>query len=245
MDDENGGPLDPSSIGEFELIKQLRGPYGFCDEPTDIECALNDDAHTPHTQTGQVSLTCNLDKGFLCFHSQQSGDCFNYAIRVLCNAPCPTPTPQVEDMTSGFPSEDTASELASACPKWTKWYESESVGYLGEVVNTTQLRDLCSEPTGIECRLAEEPHTPYNETGQVGLECSLEQGFMCLNSQQDGDCSKYAVRLRCPALCVSGSPPTSKDYEADFISILSAVIEKKQTDRQAGRQTDRQDRQNT
>ncbi|XP_070561351.1 mucin-2-like [Ptychodera flava] len=90
MDDENGATLDPASIGEFELINQLRGPYGFCDEPTDIECALADDTNTPYNETGQVSLTCNLEQGFLCFHSQQSGDCLNYAIRVLCPAPCPS-----------------------------------------------------------------------------------------------------------------------------------------------------------
>ncbi|XP_070561350.1 mucin-3B-like isoform X2 [Ptychodera flava] len=88
MDDENGTTLEPSSIGEFELIDQLRGPYGFCDQPTDIECALANDTNTPYNETGQVSLTCNLQQGFLCFHSQQSGDCFNYAIRVLCPTPC-------------------------------------------------------------------------------------------------------------------------------------------------------------
>ncbi|XP_070561358.1 mucin-5AC-like [Ptychodera flava] len=93
MDDENGGTLDQRSIGEFELINQLRGPYGFCDEPSDIECALDDDAHTPYNETGQVSLACNLERGFLCFHSQQSGDCFNYAIRLSCPQPCPTARP--------------------------------------------------------------------------------------------------------------------------------------------------------
>ncbi|XP_070561363.1 uncharacterized protein [Ptychodera flava] len=87
IDDENGGPLNASSIGEFELINDLRGPYGFCDEPTDIECALADDTNTPYNETGQDHLTCNLQQGFLCFHSQQSGDCFNYAIRLLCAEP--------------------------------------------------------------------------------------------------------------------------------------------------------------
>ncbi|XP_070561360.1 cartilage intermediate layer protein 1-like [Ptychodera flava] len=90
MDGESGGTLDPGSIGEFELIDQLRGPYGFCDEPTDIECALADDTNTPYNETGQVDLTCKLEQGFMCFHSQQSGDCFNYAIRLSCPQPCPT-----------------------------------------------------------------------------------------------------------------------------------------------------------
>ncbi|XP_070561362.1 uncharacterized protein [Ptychodera flava] len=87
MDDENGGTLEPSSIGEFEQVDQLRGAYGFCDEPTDIECALADDTNTPYDGTGQDSLTCNLQQGFRCFHSNQNGDCFSYAIRLLCAEP--------------------------------------------------------------------------------------------------------------------------------------------------------------
>ncbi|XP_070560270.1 mucin-5AC-like [Ptychodera flava] len=99
LDDENGGTLDPSSIGEFELLAQLRGPYGFCDQPTDIECRLSDLPHTPYNQTGQVALTCDLQQGFLCFHSQQSGLCFNYAIRLLCETQCNTSTTPSENMT--------------------------------------------------------------------------------------------------------------------------------------------------
>ncbi|XP_070581115.1 mucin-2-like [Ptychodera flava] len=84
MDDENGGPIDPSSIGEFEILSALEQQYDFCDDFVDIECRLISPLHTPFDETGQVSLTCNIQTGFLCFHSQQSGDCFNYEIRVLC-----------------------------------------------------------------------------------------------------------------------------------------------------------------
>ncbi|XP_070561353.1 uncharacterized protein [Ptychodera flava] len=69
MDDEDGGTLDPSSIGEFEIIDILRNTYVFCNETIDIECALADDTDTPYNETGQVSVTCDLQQGFMCFHS--------------------------------------------------------------------------------------------------------------------------------------------------------------------------------
>ncbi|XP_070581622.1 mucin-5B-like [Ptychodera flava] len=84
MDDEDGGPIDPSSIGEFEILSALRQQYNFCDDVVDIECRLASPPHTLYDETGQVSLTCSPSSGFMCFHSQQSGDCFNYKIRVLC-----------------------------------------------------------------------------------------------------------------------------------------------------------------
>ncbi|XP_070569071.1 uncharacterized protein [Ptychodera flava] len=101
MSDENGGTLDPSSIGEFEIINQLRGTHGFCDDPIAIECRLAVDPHSPHDQTNQVSLTCDLNTGFLCFHSQQTGDCFDYEIRLLCPSVCDSETtPQPIQQTS-------------------------------------------------------------------------------------------------------------------------------------------------
>ncbi|XP_070561341.1 mucin-2-like isoform X2 [Ptychodera flava] len=105
MDGENGTTLDPSSIGEFERINDLRGPYGFCNETIGIECALADNTSIPYNETGQVGLTCDLEQGFLCFHSEQSGDCFNYAIRVLCPVPCPS---LITPNSTIVPSSDTS-----------------------------------------------------------------------------------------------------------------------------------------
>ncbi|XP_070561348.1 mucin-5AC-like isoform X2 [Ptychodera flava] len=234
MDDENGTTLEPSSIGEFELIHKLRGPYGFCNETMDIECALADDTNTPYNETGQVSLTCNLQQGFLCFHSQQSGDCFNYAIRVLCETPCQAPTTrgkantrmsstsmQYSSRLSTYLGTDIVTQpsttVGKTCTEWTEWMDDENGGTLdpssiGEFELIHKLRGpygFCDEPTDIECALADDTNTPYNETGQVSLTCDLQQGFMCFHSQQSGDCFNYAIRVLCPAPCPSLTAPIS------------------------------------
>ncbi|XP_070581139.1 mucin-2-like [Ptychodera flava] len=100
MDDEEGGPIDPTSLGDFEMLSQLRQMYGFCDNVVDIECRLASSPHTAYDETGQISLTCSTSRGFMCFHSQQSDDCFNYEIRVLCakfEGNSNTQQPEVED----------------------------------------------------------------------------------------------------------------------------------------------------
>ncbi|XP_070537612.1 mucin-2-like [Ptychodera flava] len=304
MDDENGGTLEPSSIGEFELINQLRGPYVFCDEPTDIDCALVDDTNIPYNEACQVSLTCDLQQGFLCFHSQQNGDCFNYAIRVLCPAPCqsqttPTSTPvRYPSLTTPtsthircplparptstpvrYPSLTTPTSTSVAgpapgnamtllsltsmqltssistisgtsavtrvtqpsanvevCSEWTEWMDDENGGTLdpysiGEFELINDLRGpygFCDEPTDIECALADDTNTPYNESGQVSLTCNLQQGFMCFHSQQSGDCFNYAIRVLCPALsalCQSQTTPpqTSVRYPSPATSTSTPV----------------------
>ncbi|XP_070561391.1 uncharacterized protein [Ptychodera flava] len=95
MHDEAGANVELSEKGEFQQVDQLRGRYDFCEDPIDIECGLAAHPHTPYDQTGQVNLTCNLENGFMCFHSDQPGDsnCLNYAIRVQCPVSCPTDAP--------------------------------------------------------------------------------------------------------------------------------------------------------
>ncbi|XP_070560269.1 mucin-5AC-like [Ptychodera flava] len=261
LDDENGGTLDPSSIGEFELLAQLRGPYGFCDQPMDIECRLSDLPHTPYNQTGQVALTCDLQQGFLCFHSQQSGLCFNYAIRLLCQTQCNTSTTPSENMTEftstsikypqtfpTIPGNDRVTQSATQssttflrmesvktaeqnlnnlCFEWTEWLDDENGGTLdpssiGEFELLAQLRGpygFCDQPTDIECRLSDLPHTPYNQTGQVALTCDLQQGFLCFHSQQSGLCFNYAIRLLCETQCNTSTTPSENMTEFTSTSI--------------------------
>ncbi|XP_070561367.1 mucin-5AC-like [Ptychodera flava] len=213
MDDENGGTVDPASLGEFELIDELRGPYGFCDEPTDIECALADDVNISFAATGQRFLECSLEKGFLCYDSQQSRACFNYAIRVLCAKPCTTPT--VTQSSTNSPTTKAPrpkpTTVTKGCFAWTEWMDDEHGGTvdpfaIGEFELISQLRGpygFCDHPTDIECSLTDHAHTPYDESGQTDLECSLNNGFLCFHSQQNGDCLNYAIRVLCPVQCTT------------------------------------------
>ena len=54
----------------------------------------------------------------------------------------------------------------------------------------------------IEARLAQAPHTPAAETGDV-LNWNLVTGFLCRNDDQpDGkDCQDYEVRVMCRECC--------------------------------------------
>ncbi|XP_070561361.1 uncharacterized protein [Ptychodera flava] len=109
MDDEASGIVEPSDIGEFELVDQLRGQYDICEDPTDIECGLAAEPHTPYDQTGQANLTCDLENGFMCFNQYQpeGSDCLDYAIRVQCPVPCPTEVLTTDSQCDEPPESDS------------------------------------------------------------------------------------------------------------------------------------------
>ncbi|XP_070533581.1 mucin-2-like isoform X1 [Ptychodera flava] len=106
MDDEFGGKVDHLADGEFELYDDLREHFEFCENPIDIECRLAKSPYPPYDQTGQRELSCDVEEGFRCYHSDQMPPlCYNYEIRVLCEVPCDDE--QTNSPTTCPPSEKT------------------------------------------------------------------------------------------------------------------------------------------
>nr|XP_039272140.1 uncharacterized protein LOC120346463 [Styela clava] len=117
----------------------------------------------------------------------------------------------------------TSSDSDTSAPKpfcvdsWTEWFNvakpsgitiagvTLSGGDFESIYKIRQKYDeewggngkLCSESktVAIECRTSN--GIPWQQTGQIGLECDLFDGFMCYNRPQPGKCFDYEVRFYC------------------------------------------------
>ncbi|XP_070535301.1 mucin-2-like [Ptychodera flava] len=227
MDDEFGNKIDPEAPGEFELIPVLRNHYNFCESPVDIECALAVPPHVPYDLTGQDltcdvnhGLVCfHVD--------QRPPLCYNYGVRFKCCDPdceCttipttrvtttstttepPTVTTPVTPETTSVSSTTTVAPTTPICQccEWTEWMDDderkEDILYAeGEFELQADLRhlyDFCESPEDIQCRLAVEPHLPYDRTGQT-LSCEVDPGLECYHvDQRPPLCYDYEVRFLC------------------------------------------------
>ncbi|XP_070538094.1 mucin-5B-like [Ptychodera flava] len=104
---------------------------------------------------------------------------------------------------------------------WTDWMDDEDThivdSALGDFEIVDQLRRthfFCEDVIGIECRLATPPNTPYDQTGQVGLTCAVNPGFMCFHRNQTGSrCFNYEIRVSCPCNSTTTPQPSSRSTE--------------------------------
>ncbi|XP_030667384.1 mucin-5B [Nomascus leucogenys] len=70
---------------------------------------------------------------------------------------------------------------------------------------------VCEQPLGLECRAQAQPGVPLRELGQI-MECSLDFGLVCRNSEQVGKfkmCFNYEIRVFCCNYSLCPSTPAS------------------------------------
>nr|XP_019570271.1 PREDICTED: mucin-5B [Rhinolophus sinicus] len=98
--------------------------------------------------------------------------------------------------------------------RWSAWYDSyhpePSMGS-GDFETFVNLRQrghqVCLAPASVECRARQLPDTPLEQLGQK-VECSLERGLTCLNSEQSPSvCHNYELRVLCCDLVPCSTPP--------------------------------------
>lgn len=76
-DEEGGGKVTPIDSGEFELKENCKG---VCENPMDIECEMSAEPYLNSSALGQ-NLTCDVDHGLVCNHSNTQPLCLDYRIR--------------------------------------------------------------------------------------------------------------------------------------------------------------------
>ncbi|XP_071496125.1 uncharacterized protein [Diadema antillarum] len=139
-DEEPDGKVTPYDVGEFEIIDDCRAKIDFCEEPSDIECQMS---QFPNLDTSIVpqEVTCDVDFGLVCLHSESQPSCLDFRIRFLCcqnvtvGPNCPTTLPV---------TETTTEEEQTPSPTPTPVVTEES---------TTPPKDVCSSRTSSESTL--------------------------------------------------------------------------------------------
>ena len=79
-DEENGGKVTPFDIGEFEIKEDCQEKMDICEHPRDIECQMSARPHLSATILSQ-DVTCDVDYGLVCLHSDTQPICLDYRIR--------------------------------------------------------------------------------------------------------------------------------------------------------------------
>ena len=79
-DEAGGGKVTPDDVGEFENIEDCRELFDICENPREIECEM---AAQPHFSSEVLSqdVTCDIDIGLVCLHSDTQPMCPDYRIR--------------------------------------------------------------------------------------------------------------------------------------------------------------------
>ncbi|KAM6159453.1 mucin-5B [Rhynchocyon petersi] len=235
-------PTSGSPRGDMETFENIRAAGGrLCLEPEKIECRAENYPEVSLDQIGQV-VTCSLEEGLICKNEDQQGrfnSCFNYNVRVLCcdYRHCRTTGPRNShhlecdhsECQTSLDISATTSKATSACRprcEWTEWFDvdhptSGSPG--GDMETFENIRAaggrLCLEPEKIECRAENYPEVSLDQIGQV-VTCSLEDGLICKNEDQQGRfnlCFNYNVRVLCCDYrhCRSTGPRKSHHLECD------------------------------
>eukprot|EP00057_Strongylocentrotus_purpuratus_P005734 XP_003731652.2 PREDICTED: mucin-5B [Strongylocentrotus purpuratus] len=97
-DEEGGGKVTPFDVGEFEIKEDCKENFEICEAPKDIECEMTANPHLSAAILSQ-DVTCDVDYGLVCLHSDTQPICLDYRIRFLCcrnetvGPNCPTTEP--------------------------------------------------------------------------------------------------------------------------------------------------------
>ncbi|XP_072305241.1 uncharacterized protein [Eucyclogobius newberryi] len=172
---------DPSGIGDWELLVNLRNEYPgkICSKPVDIE-ARTLSGLTPAAAGDVVQM--NKDTGFVCKDTDQKDKkCSDYRVRFSCYSP--------------FCAEECTVEVC-----WSDWFDRDNPGGTGDWENLSLLQKqypgkICKKPEYIEV-VTVSGNVPATATGQDFLIFNPTEGFVCKNKPGQY-CKDYKVRFGC------------------------------------------------
>ncbi|XP_038629499.1 uncharacterized protein si:dkey-205h13.2 isoform X1 [Scyliorhinus canicula] len=168
---------NPSGDGDFEDLANLRNDYPdqICNNPT--ACEVETTSGVSIYSTGDNISDCSISTGFSCVNKEQEdGSCEDYKIRFTC--------PE------------------AFCNCQTQWFDRDDPSGNGDNEDLVNLRNeypnqICSNPIG--CEVETTSGIPGSSTGENIPECSISDGFTCVNEEQDdGHCEDYRIRFTCP-----------------------------------------------
>ncbi|XP_076369994.1 hemocytin-like isoform X2 [Tachypleus tridentatus] len=126
------------------------------------------------------------------------------------------------------------STVQPPCAYWSDWINSDSPlksGYLGDKETTLPemliAQGFCSEGevSSIQCHDADFDQD-FTETGELGLECNLNKGFVCTNTEQpDGICKDYKIRYFCSCVGSTVKPQTTAKILSSTPSVFPSCNE--------------------
>ncbi|CAI5782741.1 Uncharacterized protein PODLI_1B026164 [Podarcis lilfordi] len=176
---------DPSGVGDFETLADLRREYptDICPEPIGIEAQTVEG--TPASSTGQIFHPFNPKEGFACVNKEQyKRSCLDYKVRFTC-----------------------PSNFCSGC--MTQWFDRDGPSGRGDYELLSNLRSeypgkICAEPLAINVQTLD--GIPALKTGQKFSVYDPTQGFACVNDEQKPgrSCHDYRVQFTCPGSFCSG-----------------------------------------
>ncbi|KAG8238941.1 hypothetical protein J437_LFUL000780, partial [Ladona fulva] len=213
--------------GDFESVENLKGSYGNCTNPSNIEC-VTVTGNIPSSET-ENEVMCSLKRGLQCYNrNNMPGGCEDYKIRIFC--PCKT-TEVVTPNIMTTPPTTGPSLMPKPCDRWSDWINdgsrSEIDGIELERKTLKQLHEIgfCrdGEVVSIECKDVK-TGLNYDETLDVGVTCTLRDGLLCRHSQQGkrNTCRDYKIRYFCSCdSAFSASSSKSPKYGPQSVRLQS------------------------
>ncbi|XP_078657650.1 uncharacterized protein LOC144903401 isoform X6 [Branchiostoma floridae x Branchiostoma belcheri] len=221
---------NPNDIhdGDFEYLNALvhDDNFNLCGGDmsmvADIQCQeIN--TQTPWSSTGQMGLTCDTHTGFSCSNSMNYPEgCLDYEISVLCKC-VPTTTHSTTSSGTGMSTTTEEGTTHKVCVDgWTTWISSHKPNsndihdgdfeYLNALVHDDHF-NLCggdmSMVADIQCQEIN-TQTPWESTGQHGLNCNTQTGFSCSNSMNYPEgCQDYEISVLCQCVPTTTHSTTS------------------------------------
>ncbi|KAH3721642.1 hypothetical protein DPMN_064585 [Dreissena polymorpha] len=119
-----------------------------------------------------------------------------------------TPPPPLRNMITTVSRNMTTSMPYTCTPGWSEFMSIDTPSVLhtwegqglGDIEPLSELRkyyNFCANPSGIQCRVRD-TRVSYIMSPDFDTECSLEKGFVCLNSVQGPiGCLDYEVSVHC------------------------------------------------
>ncbi|KAK5864265.1 hypothetical protein PBY51_001219 [Eleginops maclovinus] len=166
-----------SSLGDWELIRDLSGGSRVCGHPLLMEARTVSGVSA--LLTGNHFHTFSGAEGLLCLNSEQGGgQCEDYQVRFTCSG-----------------------DFCSECR--TRWFDLDDPTGNGDFELLSDLlnvfpREICPQPSAIEAQtLSGEPAV---NTSDSFLTYDASSGFSCVNADQSSRrCEDYRVRFSCPS----------------------------------------------
>ncbi|XP_075729139.1 uncharacterized protein LOC119164825 isoform X2 [Rhipicephalus microplus] len=234
----NSHTLD--NLGDQESLQSvIESGLLDCPKPTSIECRETG-TRVPWNLLGMIGVRCDLSSGLLCRSSAQpkGRSCVDFEVRFYCDCGEPTALPpRVTYSTTPVPTTVAVVTTPRVCAYWSEWFDTSRPGNNGHdgerepgVRGHPELEGFCEHGYVSAANCRNDQDVDFSQTGQLGLECSITNGFTCSDADQPADhrCENYKIRFYCSCegststeiVVIPTQPPTPHPSCSSFIRVI-------------------------